>query len=75
MPQEPTLAAFQNPLARYVAATRPAFLTASLMACLIGLAIAWHDGLVFDVPAAAVALSFALLAHRALLAIALLIGK
>ncbi len=28
-PMEPTLATFQNPLARYFAATRPAFLTAS----------------------------------------------
>lgn len=65
MPQEPTLAAFQNPFARYVAATRPAFLTASLMACLIGLAIARHDGLVFDVTAALVTLSSALLAHAA----------
>ena len=37
-PLEPTLETFQNPLVRYVAATRPAFLTASLMACLIGLA-------------------------------------
>jgi 1,4-dihydroxy-2-naphthoate octaprenyltransferase len=62
-PMEPTLATFQNPLARYFAATRPAFLTASLMACLIGLAIAWHGGLVFDVPLALVTLLFALLAH------------
>lgn len=61
--QEPTLAIFHNPLARYFAATRPAFLAASLMACLIGLAIAWHDGLVFDVPLALITLLFALLAH------------
>lgn len=62
-PMEPTLATFQNPLARYFAATRPAFLTASLMACLIGLAIAWHDSLAFDVPLALATLLFALLAH------------
>src|SRR4030067_339316 len=62
-PLEPTLSTFQNPFARYFAATRPAFLTASLMACLIGLAIAWHDGLAFDVPLALVTLLFALLAH------------
>jgi 1,4-dihydroxy-2-naphthoate octaprenyltransferase len=62
-PPEPTLAAFQNPVVRYFAATRPAFLTASLMACLIGLAIARHDSLVFDVTAALVTLLFALLAH------------
>ncbi len=63
MPPEPTIAAYQNPLARYFAATRPAFLTASLMSSLIGLAIAWHDGLSFDVPLALVSLLFALTAH------------
>lgn len=62
-PMEPTLATFQNPFARYFAATRPAFLTASLMACLIGLAIAWHGGIVFDVAMALVTLLFALLAQ------------
>lgn len=62
-PMEPTLALFQNPLARYFAATRPAFLTASLMACLIGLASAWHGNLAFDVSLALVTLLFALLAH------------
>ena len=62
-PQEPTLAIFQNPLARYFAATRPAFLSASLMACLLGLAVAQHDGLEFDIPLALVTLLFALLAH------------
>ena len=62
-PMEPTLAMLQNPFARYFAATRPAFLTASLMACLVGLATAWHGGLVFDVPLALVTLLFALLAH------------
>jgi 1,4-dihydroxy-2-naphthoate octaprenyltransferase len=62
-PMEPTLAIFQNPLARYFAATRPAFLTASLMACLIGLAISWHGDLTFDVILALVTLLFALLAH------------
>ncbi|MBU0687980.1 MAG: prenyltransferase [Gammaproteobacteria bacterium] len=62
-PLEPTLELFANPAARYFAATRPAFLTASLMACLIGLAIAWQSGLAFDVPLALVTLLFALLAH------------
>ncbi|MBK9160867.1 MAG: prenyltransferase [Nitrosomonadales bacterium] len=62
-PMEPTLELFSNPVARYVAATRPAFLTASLMSCLIGLAMVWHDGLAFDVPLALVTLLFALLAH------------
>lgn len=62
-PLEPTLVAFQNPFARYFAATRPAFLTASLMACLVGLAVAWHDGLVFHAPLALVTVLFALLTH------------
>lgn len=62
-PLEPTIATFQNPLLRYVAATRPAFLTASLMACLIGLAAARHDGIVLNPELAAVTLLFALLAH------------
>ncbi|OIR15988.1 1,4-dihydroxy-2-naphthoate octaprenyltransferase [mine drainage metagenome] len=62
-PMEPTLAMLQNPFARYFAATRPAFLTASLMACLVGLAVAWHGGLAFDIPLALVTLLFALLAQ------------
>ncbi|HEY6094975.1 MAG TPA: prenyltransferase [Gallionellaceae bacterium] len=62
-PLEPTLAIFQNPLARYFAATRPAFLSASLMACMIGLATYWHGGGTFDVALALVTLLFALLAH------------
>lgn len=63
MTMEPTIAMFQNPLARYFAATRPAFLTASLMAGVIGLAGARHDGTTFDVSLALVTLLFALLAH------------
>ena len=62
-PLEPTLATFQNPLARYFAATRPAFLTASLMACLIGMATAWRGEPAFDIPLALVTLLFALLAQ------------
>jgi 1,4-dihydroxy-2-naphthoate octaprenyltransferase len=60
---EPTLTTFQNPLARYFAATRPAFLSASLMACLIGLAIARHNGIPLDLPLALTTLLFGLLAH------------
>lgn len=63
MLMEPTLVAFRNPLARYFAATRPAFLTASLMAGLLGLAIAWHDTQTLAVSMAVVTLSFALFAH------------
>ena len=60
---EPTLLAFQNPFARYFVATRPAFLTATLMAGLLGLSIAWHDGLAFNIQLALVTMLFALMAH------------
>lgn len=63
MTREPSLALFAHPAARYFAATRPAFLSASLMACLVGLAVAWHGGMPFDIPLATVTLLFALLAH------------
>ncbi|HEX5363257.1 MAG TPA: prenyltransferase [Gallionella sp.] len=62
-PLEPTLEVLRNPVARYVAATRPAFLSASLMACCIGLAIARHDGLVINAELAVVTLLFALMAQ------------
>jgi 1,4-dihydroxy-2-naphthoate octaprenyltransferase len=62
-PLEPTLDALQNPFARYVAATRPAFLSASLMACLVGLAIARYDGLAIDPVLAVITLLFALMAQ------------
>ena len=61
--QEPTLELFANPAARYFAATRPAFLTASLMAAIIGLASAHHSGLAVNAVLATVTLLFALLAH------------
>jgi 1,4-dihydroxy-2-naphthoate octaprenyltransferase len=60
---EPTVTTFKNPLARYFAATRPAFLSASLMACLIGLAIAKHSGIALAPELAAFTLLFALLTH------------
>lgn len=63
MTREPSLELFAHPAARYFAATRPAFLSASLMACLVGLAVAWHGGMAFDIPLATVTLLFALLAH------------
>ena len=62
-PLEPTLAALPNPFLRYFAATRPAFLGASLMACFIGLAIARHGGIALNLELAVVTLLFALLAH------------
>jgi 1,4-dihydroxy-2-naphthoate octaprenyltransferase len=39
---EPTLAALHNPFLRYFLATRPAFLTITLVGCVLGLATAAH---------------------------------
>jgi len=61
--QEPSPALFHNQIVRYFAATRPAFLMASLIACMIGLAISCFDGLAFDIPDVLVTLLFALMAH------------
>lgn len=62
-PAEPTPQAFANPLARYVAATRPAFLSVTLVACLIGLASAHADGVTIDIAHALATVLFALFAH------------
>jgi 1,4-dihydroxy-2-naphthoate polyprenyltransferase len=62
-PLEPTLDAFRNPFALYLAATRPAFLSASLMAGLLGLASAAHSGVAIHSALALTTLLFALLAH------------
>ena len=62
-PAEPTIAALSNPFQRYVLATRPAFLSVTLFASLIGLATAWADGVTFNPASAAVTLLFALIAH------------
>lgn len=42
--QEPSADALVNPLKRYFLATRPAFLMASLVPCLVGIASAYTDG-------------------------------
>jgi 1,4-dihydroxy-2-naphthoate octaprenyltransferase len=60
---EPTLAAYRNPLARYLAATRPAFLSVTLVGCLLGLASAFAGGVALSLPTACVTLFFALVAH------------
>lgn len=62
-PAEPTPQAFANPLARYIAATRPAFLSVTLVACLIGFASAHADGVTLDIAAALATVLFALFAH------------
>lgn len=64
-PAEPTLAALRHPLQRYFLATRPAFLSVSLVAAFIGLASAWHDRVTVSPVTALVSVVFALVAHAA----------
>jgi len=62
-PLEPALSTFRNPFALYLAATRPAFLSASLVAGLLGLAAAAYSSVALQGLPALVALLFALTAH------------
>jgi 1,4-dihydroxy-2-naphthoate octaprenyltransferase len=62
-PLEPTLERFANPVVRYFAATRPAFISVSLIAGLLGLASAKESGLTIDLTLATITLIFALMAH------------
>jgi len=62
-PVEPTLAALPNPVFRYFLATRPAFLSVTLFACLIGLGTAYFEGVVLSPAKGAATLLFALMAH------------
>jgi 1,4-dihydroxy-2-naphthoate octaprenyltransferase len=62
-PAEPTLGTLANPVLRYFLATRPAFLSVTMVACLAGLGTAYHDGMALDAAKAAATLIFALLAH------------
>lgn len=63
IPVEPSLAALPNPVMRYFAATRPAFLSVTLVGCLLGLASAAFDGVRPDAATAMATLLFALVAH------------
>lgn len=62
-PLEPSLATLPNPLLRYVAATRPAFLSVTFVGCLLGLATAAAAGVRLDPALASLTLFFALVAH------------
>ena len=62
-PAEPTLAALHNPVLRYFAATRPAFLSVTFVGCLLGLASAAYGGAHVGSVAATITLFFALVAH------------
>ena len=60
---EPTFATLSNPVLRYLLATRPAFLSVTFFACLVGFGTAYHDGAALEAGKAAATLVFALFAH------------
>jgi 1,4-dihydroxy-2-naphthoate octaprenyltransferase len=60
---EPTKANFSNPFTRYFSATRPAFLAATLAACLLGLVGAIYSGISFQPETAVLTILLALLVH------------
>ncbi|MFZ0105966.1 MAG: prenyltransferase [Thiobacillus sp.] len=60
---EPTPERLANPLARYLLATRPAFLSITLAGCLLGFATALAGGVSFSWSLALVTLLLAVLAH------------
>ncbi len=62
---EPTLLQYPNPILRYLAATRPNFLIATLAACLLGQAGAIKSGVQFQPVIALCTLLLALLVHAA----------
>ena len=62
---EPVPSRFGNPVSRYVAATRPPFLLATLVACLLGVALAGRDGVAIHPLWAAMTLLLALLCAAA----------
>lgn len=65
MPDEPTLSSYRNPFSRYFFATRPLFLLATLVACLLGIASASWSGLQIQQGLAGLTILFALLTHAA----------
>jgi 1,4-dihydroxy-2-naphthoate octaprenyltransferase len=63
LPLEPSRERLANPFARYLLATRPAFLTITLAGCLLGMATAVADGAAFGWGRALATLMLASLAH------------
>jgi len=60
---EPEKAGYSNPLKLYFAATRPAFLIATLAACLLGLVGAIYSGVTFQLSTAILTVLLALIVH------------
>ena len=63
LPLEPSPERYPSAAMRYFAATRPAFLSVTLVACVLGLATAYRSGIALDKLTACVTVLFALLAH------------
>ena len=61
--REPQPEQFGTSVARYLCATRPAFLSVTLVACLLGLSTAHHGGVTLDLTTAVVTVLGALVAH------------
>lgn len=61
-PLEPTIARLPHPVMRYVAATRPTFLSVTCVGCLLGMATAFASGVATHLATALATLLFALLA-------------
>ena len=62
-PREPRPDALRNPLLRYLLATRPAFLSVTLCAWLVGIGAAHYSGVTLEPVRAALTLLFAFVAH------------
>ncbi|GAB2181114.1 chlorophyll synthase ChlG [Denitratisoma sp. agr-D3] len=63
VPAEPSRDGLPGPLLRFFLATRPAFLSVTVVGVLLGLACAWRSHLPFNTLTALVTLVFALAAH------------
>lgn len=64
-PAEPTPDTLRDPLQRYLLATRPPFLTITLVGCVLGVATAYADGQPLALSTALVTILLALMAHAA----------
>jgi 1,4-dihydroxy-2-naphthoate octaprenyltransferase len=62
-PREPSREALRNPLLRYLLATRPAFLSVTVCAWLVGIGAAHYSGVALEPVRGALTLVFALVAH------------
>ena len=62
---EPTTERLRDPLRRYLLATRPAFLTITVVGCVLGIACAHADGVAISLPTALLTVLLGATAHAA----------